>query len=126
MTPMTETPVRMGLIRKKDSWTTEAFDTYWHEKHGPLVSKIPNLREYWQNPVIDRLQRGIDYARGPWDLDGFSQLWFDATKEADEAFNRGSLSDALITDENHFLGSLHIVTASQREVIKVPHGPARS
>jgi uncharacterized protein (TIGR02118 family) len=126
MTLKPETLVRMGLIRKKDSWTIEAFKAYWHDKHGPLVSRIPNLREYWQNPVIDRLQRGIDYARGPWDFDGFSQLWFDAAKEADEAFSRGSLSDALITDEHHFLGGLHIVTASQREVIRIPDEPARS
>ena len=48
MTLKTETPVRMGLIRKHDSWTTEEFRTYWREKHGPLVAKIPNLREYWQ------------------------------------------------------------------------------
>ena len=126
MTLKPEIPVRMGLIRKHDSWTTEAFSAYWRDQHGALVSKIPNLREYWQNPVIDRLQRGIDYERGPWDFDGFSQLWFDAAKEADAAFNTGPLKDALIADENHFIGDLHIVTASQREVVEVPDGPARS
>src|ERR1700736_225191 len=86
MTLKPDTTVRMGLIRKKESWTTEAFRTYWRDHHGALAGSIPNLREYWQNPVIDRLQRGIDFARGPWDFDGFSQLWFDDAKEADVAF----------------------------------------
>ena len=126
MTPKTETTVRMGLMRKKDSWTSEDFNAYWRDKHALFAAKIPNLREYWQNPVIDRLQRGIDFARGPWDFDGFSQLWFDDAKEADTAFNSGALSDALITDEHHFIGGLHIVTASQREVIKAPDEPTRS
>ena len=121
-----EATVRMGLIRKKESWTTEAFQSYWSEQHGTLASSIPNLREYWQNPVVDRLQRGIDFARGPWDFDGFSQLWFDDAKEADLAFNKGALSAALIADEQHFLGELHIVTARQAEVIEVPAEPARS
>jgi len=115
----------MGLMRKKDSWTFEDFNAYWGDRHGKLAGKIPNLREYWQNPVIDRLQRGIEFARGPWDFDGFSQLWFDDANEADGAFDRGPLSEELITDENYFLGGLHIVTASQREVIAVPDEPAR-
>ena len=116
MTLKPETTVRMGLIYKHDSWTFEDFQAYWRDKHGPLVAKIPNLREYWQNPVIDRLQRGIDFARGPWNFDGFSQLWFDDAKQADVAFNSSPLSAALIADENHFLGGLHIITARQREV----------
>ena len=98
MTLKAETTVRMGLMRKKDSWTSADFNAYWRDKHGPLAAKIPNLREYWQNPVIDRLQRGIDFARGSWDFDGFSQLWFDDAMKADVAFNHGPLSDALITD----------------------------
>ena len=57
--------ILMGLMRKKDSWTFEDFNAYWGDRHGKLAGKIPNLREYWQNPVIDRLQRGIEFARGP-------------------------------------------------------------
>ena len=125
MTLKPETTVRMGLIYKHDSWTFEDFQAYWRDKHGPLVAKIPNLREYWQNPVIDRLQRGIDFARGPWNFDGFSQLWFDDAKQADVAFNSSPLSAALIADENHFLGGLHIITARQREVVAVPDAPVR-
>lgn len=112
--------VRMGLIKKKAGWTDEAFRGYWREKHGLLAAQVPNLREYWQNPVTERLQRGIDFARGPWDFDGISQLWFDDAAQADLAFKASAVAASLIKDEAHFLGGLHIVTAEQRVVIPVP------
>lgn len=112
--------VRMGLIRKKADWTFEDFNAYWRDKHGPLAARAPNLREYWQNPVVDRVQRGIDFVRGPWDFDGFSQLWFDDAQQSERAFSDGDLAATLIKDENHFLGGLHIVTAEQSVVIPLP------
>lgn len=112
--------VRMGLIRKKADWGFEQFNSYWRDRHGALAARAPRLREYWQNPVTDRLQRGIDFARGPWDFDGFSQLWFDDTRQADQAFGSGTLAAELMADEQHFLGDLHIVTAEPNVVIPLP------
>ncbi len=109
--------VRMGLLRKKPDWTTEEFRAYWRDKHGPLAARAPNLREYWQNRVTDRIQRGIDFARGPWDFDGFSQLYFDDARQAHHAFSRSDIAAALIADEQHFLGGLHIITADQNVVV---------
>jgi len=119
------TNVRMGLIRKKDDWPTETFQSYWKNNHGALASRAPNLRGYWQNHVVDRLQRGIDFARGPWDFDGFSQLSFDDAQKAHQAFTDGELAQHLIDDENHFIGQLHIVTTQQIEVVPVPPQPLR-
>jgi uncharacterized protein (TIGR02118 family) len=115
----------MGLISKKNDWTSDEFVAYWREKHGPLAARAPALRQYWQNAVTDRLQRGIDFARGPWDFDGFSQLWFDDARNADHAFKDGDLAAKLILDEQHFLGELHIVTAQQSVVVPVPEAPKR-
>ena len=117
--------VRMGLIRKKPQWTTQEFQEYWRGTHGPLAARAPKLREYWQNAVTDRLQRGIEFARGPWEFDGFSQLWFDDFQQADSAFKDGELAAALIADERHFMGGLHIVTAAQHVVLPVPAEPER-
>lgn len=117
--------VRMGLIQKKADWPIEDFRTYWRERHGPLAAKAPNLREYWQNHVTERLQRGIEFVRGPWDFDGFSQLWFDDAQQADHAFKDSAMAGALITDEQHFLGELHIVTVTQSVVVPVPEGAPR-
>ena len=117
--------VRMGLIKKKDDWSPEAFRAYWREHHGPLAAQAPKLREYWQNVVTERLQRGIDFVRGPWDFDGVSQLWFDDAAQASQAFAQSDIAADLVADEAHFLGGLHIVTAEQRVVIPVPPTAAR-
>lgn len=118
--------VRMGLIRKKPDWTFDEFNAYWRDNHGALAARAPNLRGYWQNPVVDRVQRGIDFERGPWDFDGFSQLWFDDVKQSAHAFNDSDMAAALIKDENHFLGDLHIVTAEQSVVIPLPSEDERA
>lgn len=117
--------VRMGLIKKKQDWTTGQFDAYWRDKHGSLAARAPALRQYWQNAVTERLQRGIAFDRGPWDFDGFSQLWFDDAGHADHAFNQSGMASALAEDEQHFLGGLHIVTAEQSVVVPVPDAPRR-
>lgn len=116
--------VRMGLIRKQADWSIEQFDAYWRDQHGALAARVPGLQGYWQNLVTDRLQRGIDYARGPWDFDGFSQLWIDPAQPAQIAFGQGDLAAALMADEQHFLAGLHIVTTEQTEVIALPDDPA--
>lgn len=118
--------VRMGLLRKKAEWTIEQFHAYWRDTHGPLAARVPNLREYWQNRVTDRLQRGIDFARGPWDFDGFSQLSFDEAGQGDDAFQRSELAEALKADEAHFLGLLHILTTAQHVVVPVPQKAQRA
>jgi uncharacterized protein (TIGR02118 family) len=108
--------VRMGLIKKKPQWTAEDFRHHWRDHHGALASRLPGLRRYEQNHVIDQAQRGISYERGPEQLDGFSMLWFDS----DEAMRAAMDTDAgraLVADENHFIGDLRIVTIDQVEVI---------
>ena len=112
--------IRMGLIRKKTDWTTDAFDAYWRDGHGAIAARAPGLRAYWQNTVTDKVQRGIQFERGPWDFDGFSQLSFDDAGTADHAFNASAMAAELIADENHFLGGLHIVTTEPTVVVPIP------
>ncbi|MCW5652830.1 EthD family reductase [Hydrogenophaga sp.] len=119
MNPTTET-VRMGLLQRNPALGEDAFRAYWRDHHGPLAAQAPGLRAYWQNPVLDRLQRGIDFARGPWDFDGFSQLWFDSAADAGQAFDAGNLAGPLREDEARFLAGLHIVTCEQTTVIELP------
>lgn len=118
--------VRMGLIYKKPDWSLPAFDAYWRDQHGALAKRAPHLRAYWQNAVVDKLQRGIAFARGAWDVDGFSQLSFDDGKQSDQAFLHSDFAAQLIRDEQHFLGDLHIVTAEQTEVIPIPAANVRA
>jgi len=116
----------MGLIRKKPDWTHEAFLQHWRGTHGQLAARLPNLREYWQNAVTERMQRVLSVPPGPWDFDGFSQLWFDDAQQASSAVKDSEFARALITDEQHFLGTLHILTAIQYAVVPVPQDAQRA
>ena len=113
--------VRMGLLKKHADWSTDAFRSHWREHHGALAARLPGLRHYHQNHVVDTAQRGITFARGPEQLDGLSQLWFD-----DDAAMRAAMAteagQALVADENHFIGDLRIVAAEQVTVIAPPAG----
>lgn len=111
--------VRMGLLNKKSDWSTEQFRQYWGEQHSKLASRLPGVKAYQQNHVIDSAQRGISYKRGPESVDGISQLCFDDSDRMDQAFS-ATLGEQLIADENHFIGHLRIVTATPLEVIAPP------
>jgi len=116
----------MGLIRQRPDWTREAFLAHWRDRHGPLAARAPGLVSYWQNAVVDRLQRGIDFARGPWNFDGFSQLIFDPERQAADGMLKGEFAAELIADENAFLGELHIVSVQQAVVVPVPPDARRA
>lgn len=117
--------VRMGLLKKKHENSLDEFQAYWREHHGPVAARMPHLTCYWQNVVTERLQRGIEFARGPWEFDGISQLWLESDQPA-RGFRDGPLAAALVEDERKFLGELHIVTAEQRVVVPIPAQPARA
>jgi uncharacterized protein (TIGR02118 family) len=111
--------VRMGLLNKPEDWSLARFRQHWREHHAQLARQLPGLRHYQQNHVVDSAQRGIQYARGPEQLDGISQLAFDD----DEAMRAAFATDVgpkLVADENHFIGRLRIVTVTQHVVVEPP------
>ncbi|MBK7654470.1 MAG: EthD family reductase [Burkholderiaceae bacterium] len=111
--------VRMGLINKPDDWSMARFRAHWRENHAPLAARLPGLREYVQNHVIDSEQRGISFKRGPEHLDGLSQLTFDSLQSMRSAIAT-EVGPALIEDENLFIGRLRIVTVEPHVVIAPP------
>jgi uncharacterized protein (TIGR02118 family) len=112
--------VRMGLLQKAELELAE-FRSHWLNLHGPLAAKLPGLRRYHQNHIVDRQQRGISYARGAWDFDGISELWFEDLPSMQRAFSTDLVKE-LGTDEATFIGDLKLLTAIQRQVIPVPNG----
>jgi len=111
--------VRMGLLNKHDEWNTERFRAHWREHHAKLATQLPGLLAYHQNHVTDTAQRGISFKRGPEMVDGISQLWFDDAKRMTDAFSV-ALGEALVQDENHFIGRLRIIAAEPLTVIEPP------
>jgi len=111
----------MGLLQKKPNLSAAEFAAHWRDVHGSLAAKLPGLRRYHQNHVVDRQQRGITYARGSQDFDGISELWFDDLPSMQCAFS-GDLVQELAADEASFIDDLKLVTAIQHRVIPVPKG----
>jgi uncharacterized protein (TIGR02118 family) len=114
--------VRMGLLEKRADIDNSEFRRRWREGHGPIASKLPGLRRYHQNAVVDREQRGITYARGGLDFDGFSELWFDDMPSMQAAFANEQQVKELGEDENRFIGEMKLITAVQHVVIPKPTG----
>ncbi|MGG4776174.1 EthD family reductase [Paenalcaligenes sp. Me52] len=114
--------IRMGLLYKKPEWTTQQFQQYWLQEHGALASELTGIRHYWQNHVVEHQQRGIQFARGTWEIDGFSILDVDT----ENAFISGELAQALQQDEQCFLSTLHILELQRHDVIPVPDVAQRS
>ena len=113
--------VRMGLIQKRSDIGSDDFRRHWRDSHGPLAAKLPGLRRYHQNHVVDRAQRGISYTRGGNDFDGFSELWFDDVPSMLAAFATEDVQ-MLGKDEDRFIGDLKLITAIQHVVIPKPSG----
>jgi uncharacterized protein (TIGR02118 family) len=111
--------VRMGLLQKRADIDHQEFRTHWRTGHGALAAKLPGLRRYHQNHVVDRTQRGITYARDGLDFDGFSELWFDDLPAMQAAFASNEVK-ALGGDENRFISELKLISAVQHVVIPTP------
>jgi len=111
--------VRMGLLQKRADIDQQEFRTHWRPGHGALAAKLPGLRRYHQNHIVDRAQRGITYARDGRDFDGFSELWFDDLPAMQAAFAADEVK-ALADDETRFISGLKVVTAVQHVVIPTP------
>lgn len=102
--------VRIGLLRKKADWSIEAFRRYWLEKHGPLAARLPALRHYEQNHVVEHAHS--ERTRGPDHIDGFSELTF----ESDDAMRAEvdtQLGQDLARDEAHFIDALRVAVVEQ-------------
>ncbi len=109
---------RIGILQKLDGISTETFQKHWLEVHGPIAAKIPGLRKYNQNHVIDSTQLGIEYPRSMGSVDGFSQLQFANAQSMQAGFST-DVTEQLINDEKKFIGQLSIVTVEPNVVIPV-------
>lgn len=109
---------RMGLLQKRTDLTTEEFQEHWYKVHGPIGAKMKNLRRYSQNLVVDNEQRS-PFDRGPIEIDGFSELWFDSIYD----MNEGVLSLGTEAAEDLALfgkTDLNILVLAKKEVVTVP------
>ena len=92
--------LRSGLIQNLPHVDQKAFAKHWREVHGPLAARLPNLRGYVQNHIVERgaVRRNELMHR----IDGISQLWFDSLELMAEAMS-SSAQEACVRDITSFL-----------------------
>ena len=109
---------RIGILTRKHDMPVEQFRKYWLQGHGPLAAKLPGLRRYLQNHVVDSTQLAIDHARGDWNVAGFSQLYFDDIA----AMNRAVASPEFpptVPDVSNFCSDVKVVVCQPNVVVPV-------
>jgi uncharacterized protein (TIGR02118 family) len=110
--------VRMGLLTRRPEVSQADFRRHWREVHGPLAARLPGLRCYHQNHIVDSRQLAIDHARGSWSIDGISELWFDNAEDMNKAISSGEY-DEVARDHHLFVGQTGLITAVQNVVVPV-------
>jgi uncharacterized protein (TIGR02118 family) len=110
--------VRMGLLTRRPGVTQAEFRRHWREVHGPLAARLPGLRRYHQNHVVDNRQLAIDHARGAWSIDGISELWFDSEDDMKRALSSNEYKE-VARDHHLFVGPTALITAVQNVVVPV-------
>ena len=109
---------RCGLMQKKDGMGMEEFKDYWLNVHGPIASKMANLRKYDQHVVVDAEHRHA-IGQGSVVIDGYSELQFDSygdMVEGVESLHGEGANDVPMFANPH----CQILVLAKREVIRIP------
>ena len=99
----------IALVRRNDDLTFEQFVDYWQNHHAALVSQLPGLRRYVQNPAIDMPGRDRPY-------DGCAELWYDDL-DAIRTAGRSPESERVREDEPNFVQTIDWFVATEHPVV---------
>jgi uncharacterized protein (TIGR02118 family) len=100
---------RLGILRKREDMSYEAFKKHCLEVHAALCVKLPNMRRHSVNFV--------DRARFPhFPYDGFSELWFD-DEEALIASLNSPEGKTLPADLPNFAGDVFPIVAVEHMML---------
>jgi uncharacterized protein (TIGR02118 family) len=70
----------MLLLRRRPGTSHEEFRHYWHERHRPLLERLPGLQRLILNDVLP----GVDGTQS--DYDGIGEDWFESAAAMQAAF----------------------------------------
>jgi uncharacterized protein (TIGR02118 family) len=107
-------------FKRRPDLSVEDFRRHWQTTHAALVSALPGLRRYVQNPAHDSA-----YARGreP-DFDGIAETWFDDT-DAMRAVGASEQYAAVRGDEPNFIdvAGMAMMLCEEVPIVDGPVGP---
>lgn len=100
---------RLGILRKKEGLSHEAFVDHWLNTHAVLCSRLPGLRRYSVN-LVDR-ERFPKFG-----YDGFSELWFDSEEDLVAAFNSAE-GKTLLADLPNFTSVIDPIISVETQIV---------
>lgn len=108
MVKSAEFPIRLSQL------TPEEFHRHWTEVHGPLATKLPQMRRYVQSHARPSSYRD---GRTP-PIDGVAEVWFDDTDAMREAAKTIEYRNVR-ADEPNFIdqGRLKVIITRERVII---------
>jgi uncharacterized protein (TIGR02118 family) len=107
---------RISLLYRKEGMSLDAFRKHWLEVHAPLARRMPGLRRYVQQDVVDVLGL-MDGAQTPLPRpDGIAEVSFD-----DDGASKASLASpegqAAVQDLKNFCGSITTIAVNVRDIV---------
>jgi uncharacterized protein (TIGR02118 family) len=84
------------LLHRRADLSVDKFRQYWHERHRPLVERLPGLRRLVLNDVLP----GYDGSEPT--CDGIAEDWFDSVESMQAAF-ASLAAQAVTADVVNFL-----------------------
>ena len=99
------------VLRRKENLSLAEFQTYWKEKHGPLVAKhstTMKVRKYIQSHTLDDpANEAVRESRGAMEAyDGVADLWWDSEEAllaSAESEEYQAAATELFEDEQNFI-----------------------
>ena len=115
---------KIAFLTPRPGLSQAAFEEYWRDSHGPLVSRSPGYatyrRRYVQNQVLDNglIGRRLSFA-------GVAEFWLPSDNEED--FSATSIyRDRIRVDEERFIDFSATVSLTASETILLPgHGDCK-
>lgn len=98
---------RIALLQRRTDTSFEDFDSHWATGHAAIISTLPGLKEYVQNPVHSFWTNGDPKET----IDGIVEVWFD---DAVVSSPEDHTSMAQQDDEVSFIRTLTAFTVTNR------------
>ncbi|WP_255770712.1 EthD domain-containing protein [Pseudarthrobacter sulfonivorans] len=98
---------RIALLQRRTDMPFQDFDRLWATGHAEIISALPGLKEYVQNPVHSFWTNGDPTAT----IDGIVEVWFD---DAVVSSPEDHTSMAQQDDEVSFIRTLTAFTVTNR------------
>ncbi|MFB8370980.1 EthD domain-containing protein [Pseudarthrobacter sp. NPDC055928] len=98
---------RIALLQRRPDMSFRDFDSHWATGHAEIISTLPGLKEYVQNPVHSFWTNGDPTET----IDGIVEVWFD---DAVVSSPENHTSMAQQDDEVSFIRTLTAFTVTNR------------